>query len=132
MNWSSNWKASKKPRKQRKYVKNAPKHVKGDQLSSHLSPALRKKYGKRALRVRKGDKVKVLIGNFKGKSGKVDHVDVERQRIFVSGIELLKKDGSKVLYPVRPSNIMIEDIDLGDKKRIKKASPKKQEGIDKK
>lgn len=120
MNWSSAWKSSKKPGKQRKYIRNAPKHVKGAQLGSHLSPELRKKYSKRAVRVRKGDKVKVMNGTFKGKTGKVERIDTEKQRVFVSGIEILKKDGSKAQYPVKPSNLMIQDLDLSDKRRIKK------------
>ena len=121
MDWSSAWKSSKKPKKQRKYVRNAPKHVQGAQLGSHLSPELRKKHNKRAMRVRKGDKVKVMVGTFKGKTGKVDRIDTKKQRIFVSGIEILKKDGSKAMYPVKPSNLMIQDLDLSDKRRIKKA-----------
>jgi large subunit ribosomal protein L24 len=121
MDWSSAWKSSKKPKKQRKYVKNAPKHMQGAQLGSHLSPELRKKYNTRAMRVRKGDRVKVMVGTFKGKAGKVDRIDTKKQRVFVSGIEILKKDGSKALYPVKPSNLMIQDLDLSDKRRIKKA-----------
>ncbi|MBW3004735.1 50S ribosomal protein L24 [Candidatus Woesearchaeota archaeon] len=121
MDWSSAWKSSKQPKKQRKYARNAPKHVQGAQLGSHLSPELRKKYSKRAMRVRKGDKVKVMVGTFKGKTGKVDRIDTKKQRVFISGVEILKKDGSKALYPVKPSNLMIQDLDLSDKRRIKKA-----------
>jgi large subunit ribosomal protein L24 len=121
MEWSSAWKSSKKPRKQKKYVRNAPKHVQSKQLSSHLSTDLRKKHGTRAMRVKKGDKIKVMIGTFKGKTGKVERVDAKKQRVYVTGIELLKKDGSKTMYPVKASNIMIQELDLSDKRRIKKA-----------
>ena len=125
MNWSSVWKSSKKPKKQRKYARNAPAHVRSEQICSHLSAELRKKYGTRSMRVRKGDKVKVMVGNFKGKSGKVERIDTGMQRVFITGIELLKKDGSKTLYPLRPSNLMIQDLDLSDKKRIKRQVTKK-------
>ena len=120
MNWSSAWKSSKKPKKQRKYARNAPKHVKSKLVACHLSGDLRKKHGKRSMRVRKGDKIKVMIGTFKGKTGKVERIDTRKQRVFVTGIELLKKDGSKTLYPVKPSNILIQELDLSDKKRIKR------------
>jgi large subunit ribosomal protein L24 len=120
MNWSSAWKSSKNPKKQRKYVRTAPKHVKSKQSGSHLSSDLRKKHGKRSMRVRKGDKVKVLVGTFKGKTGKVERIDTRKQRVFVTGIELLKKDGSKTMYPIKPSNLMIQELDLSDKKRIKR------------
>lgn len=125
MNWSKDWKSSKKPKKQRKYALNAPAHVRSEQICSHLSAELRKKHGTRAMRVRKGDKVKIMIGNFKGKSGKVERVDTKNQRIFVTGAELLKKDGSKTLYPLRPSNLLIQELDLSDKKRIKRKNTKK-------
>ncbi|MBW2973264.1 50S ribosomal protein L24 [Candidatus Woesearchaeota archaeon] len=120
MKWSSAWKSSKQPTKQRKYARNAPKHVRSKQLSSHLSADLRKKHGKRSMRIRNGDKVKVMIGNFKGKTGKVERVDTKKQRIYITGIELLKKDGSKTLYPIKASNIMIQELDLSDKRRLKK------------
>jgi len=121
MEWSSKWKASKNPRKQKKYIRKAPKHVQSKQLGSHLSEDLRKKHGKRAMRVRKGDKIKIMMGTFKGKTGKVERVDAEKLRVYITGIELLKKDGSKTMYPVKASNIMIQELDLSDKRRIKKA-----------
>ena len=120
MAWSSNWKSSKNPTKQRKHVRNAPAHIKNKQLSSHLAADLRKKYSKRALSLRKGDKVKIMIGTFKGKAGKIERVDTKKQHVFITGIELLKKDGSKTLYPVKASNLMIQELDLSDKRRIKK------------
>jgi large subunit ribosomal protein L24 len=119
MAWSSAWKSSKNPTKQRKYVKEAPAHVKNKQLSSHLAADLRKKYSKRALSLRKGDKVKIMIGTFKGKTGKVERVDTKKKRVFITGIELLKKDGSKTMYPIKASNLMIQELDLSDKRRIK-------------
>jgi len=121
MEWSSNWKSSKKPRKQKKYAKKAPKHVQSKLLGSHLSEDLRKKHGKRSMRVIKGDKIKVMMGTFKNKTGKVDSVDVKKSRVYVTGIELLKKDGSKAMYPVKTSNIMIQELNLSDKRRVKKA-----------
>ena len=51
--FSKAWIKSKKPSKQRKYVANAPLHTKGNFLNSHLSPELREKHGKRAIRVKK-------------------------------------------------------------------------------
>ena len=67
--FSKKWKASGKARKQRKYVANAPLHIKKKFLSANLSKELRKKYG-RSLQIRKGDSVKVMRGKFKGKTGK--------------------------------------------------------------
>ena len=76
--FSNAWKASTQPRKQRKYRHNAPLHVRGHFLHTHLSTDLRDKHKTRSLRLRTGDEVKVLRGQFKGKTGKVTAVDVIR------------------------------------------------------
>lgn len=115
--WSKDWKSSKNPRKQRKYLYNLPLHIRKSLLSATLSKDLRKKYGKRSLSVRKDDKVKVLRGQFKKKTGKVSRVNLKKIRIYVEGVENVKKDGSKAPYPIHPSNVMITELSLDDKKR---------------
>ena len=45
--FSKSWKSSRQPRKQRKYVFNAPLHIRHKLVSANLSKELRKKYGKR-------------------------------------------------------------------------------------
>ena len=116
-NFSSSWKSSKDPGKQRKFVANAPLHQRGKFLHSHLSEELSKKFGKRAVRVRKGDKVKIMTGQFKGKSGKIDEVDTREARVYISGIEIQKKDGTKTRYPVTISNLTVTEL-FEDKKRL--------------
>ncbi len=115
--WSKNWKSSKNPRKQRKYLYNLPLHIRKSLLSATLSKDLRKKYGKRSLSVRKDDKVKILRGQFKKKTGKISRVSLKKIRIYVEGVENVKKDGSKAPYPVHPSNVMITELSLDDKER---------------
>ncbi|OGY46752.1 MAG: 50S ribosomal protein L24 [Candidatus Buchananbacteria bacterium RIFCSPLOWO2_01_FULL_46_12] len=44
------------------------------------------------MRIKKGDKVKVLAGKDKGKTGKVLQVFLERQRVSVEGVNLLFKN----------------------------------------
>ena len=115
--WSKFWKSSKKTRKQRKYRYNAPLHAKRKFVGSHLSNELRKKYNRRSIPIIKGDKVKVLRGQFKGHNGKVELVNVKESKIIVSGMEIQKKDGNKVQLMINPSNVIIEDLNLEDKKR---------------
>jgi len=115
--WSSAWKGSKQPRKQRKYRANAPLHLRRKFLAVHLSKELRLKYSRRAIPVRSGDKVKILIGSHHGRSGKVDRVDNRHSKVYITGIEAIKKDGSKTMPPLQPSNLMIIELNLGDKKR---------------
>lgn len=126
--FSAGWKRSVQPRKQRKYRHRAPLHVKQKLLHAHLSPSLRGVYCRRSLQVRKGDKVRVLRGQFRKKEGKVERVSLKNERVFVHGVELLKRDGTKVLYPLAPSNLLITDLDLSDKKRKGKLEESKKRG----
>ena len=117
-NWTSSWKASTQPRKQRKYRANAPKHVLRGFLSAHLAPPLRKKYQRRSISVRVGDKVTVRRGQFKGTSGKVNRVELKKSILFIEGVEFTKKDGTKITRPVHASKILITELDLDDKRRV--------------
>lgn len=113
------WKSSKQPRKQRKYRYNAPLHIKKNFIRAHISTELRKKYGKRNIGLRKGDKIKILRGEFRKKEGKVERVDLKKTKINVTGIERIKKDGTKVLVPLEPSNLVITELNLDDRMRHK-------------
>lgn len=115
--FSSEWRSSKNPSKQRKYRSNAPLHIKQKFAHSHLSKELRKKFGKRSIGLRKGDKVKVTRGRFKKHEGKVEMVDMKKAKAFVSGIEVTKKDGTKKLIGLDISNLMITELNLDDKFR---------------
>ena len=35
------------------------------------------------------------------------------------GIEVAKKDGTKAFYPFEPSNLLITELSLDDKKRVR-------------
>jgi len=117
--YSSSWKKSKQPRKQRKYRRNAPLHIKQKFVAAHFSKELRKKYKKRSINLRKGDSVKVTRGQFKNKSGKVDEVSLKKTSIYISGIEIVKRDGTKARYPIHPSNLIITEVNMDDKVRNK-------------
>ena len=117
--FSKSWKSSKQPRKQRKYRRNAPLHIKQKFMRSHLSKELRKKHGKRSFGLKKGDRVKIARGQFKKKEGKVESIDLKRERVYISGIEISKKDGTKATFPIHPSNLIITELSLDDKMRQK-------------
>ena len=125
---STAWIASAQPRKQRKYRYNAPLHIKGKFLTAHVVKELKLKHGVRSMRVRTGDKVRILRGQYKNREGKVDRVDVKNTRVYVAKIDFLKKDGAtRVQYPLHPSNLIIVEFDTSDKRRnekLKKASSK--------
>jgi len=117
--FSKKWKASKQPRKQRKYLANAPSHIKRKFLSANLNKKLREKYKRRSFPLRKGDNVKIMRGSFKKKTGKIADIDVIRRKISIEGIQRAKKDGTKVNVFFHPSVLQIQEINLDDKKRIK-------------
>jgi large subunit ribosomal protein L24 len=124
--YSPLWKSSAQRRKQRKYRYNAPLHVKQRFVHAHLSRELAKKYGRRSIQLKTGDKVKICRGTSKKKEGKVERIDLKRERVYVTGIERIKKEGSKVMIPLNPSNLVIVDVVL-DKKRKEKLEGKKSE-----
>ena len=118
--FSTAWKASKQPRKQRKYLAKAPLHLKGKLLSVHLSKELRTKHKTRNVTLKKGDTVKIMRGKFAGKSGKITEIKTKYSKVYVDGIMTQKIDGSKIKVALRPSNLLITALNLDDKKRAKK------------
>jgi large subunit ribosomal protein L24 len=110
---------SKKPRKQRKFLYNAPLHLRRKMISSHLSKELRQQYKKRSLPLRKGDEVKVMRGEFKGVLGKVVRIDTKKYKVYVDTVKKKRSIGTEYLVPLSPSNLMIVKLNLDDKYRMK-------------
>jgi len=117
--FSKSWRASKNPKKQRKYIKTSPLHIKRSLVSANLSKTLREKHARRSLPVRKGDKVKIMRGQFRKIEGNITKVNLRKGKINIEGADHIKKDGSKASYPIHPSNIMITELNLDDKLRQK-------------
>ncbi|MEB3780326.1 MAG: 50S ribosomal protein L24 [Desulfurococcales archaeon] len=108
---------SRKPKKQRKAYYNAPLHVRQKLVSAPLSHELREKYGVKSLPVRKGDKVRIMRGDFKGHEGEVVEVDLKRYALKIDGVTIKKADGTPVFRPIHPSNVMIVELKLNDEYR---------------
>jgi large subunit ribosomal protein L24 len=81
------------------------------------------------LKVRKGDTVKIITGNDKGKSGKVLELDVENRRVVVEGYNIVKKhqkptagkpegEIKKMEAAIHISNVMVVDPSSGKPTRI--------------
>ncbi len=133
--FSTSWTGSKQRRKQRKYRANAPLHLRHKFLSANLNKELRKKYERRSFPIRKGDSVKVMRGKFKKKTGKVSRVDLKKSRIIVEGLQIQKKDGTKINVWFNPSNLQLQELNLDDRKRveaIRKKVNKEKENASKK
>lgn len=88
------------------------------------------------LKVRKGDTVKVIAGDDKGKSGKVLEVILDTKRVVVEGINIVKKhqkptagkpegEIKKTEAALHISNVMVVDPASGKATRIgRKANAK--------
>ncbi len=118
--WSKVWKSSTQARKQRKYIFNAPLHIKHKMMSSTLSKELRKEYNQRSIPIRKGDTVKIMTGQFKDKTGKITKVSLIKSKVHIEGAVIKRSDASEAFYPINASNLMITKLDLSDNARVVK------------
>ncbi|KAL0486596.1 ribosomal protein L26 [Acrasis kona] len=103
-------------RKARKAHFTAPSSERRIIMSSTLSAELRKKYNVRAVPIRRGDEVEVLVGRKKTEKGKVKKVYRKKFQIFVEGIQTKKVNGQEVDVALHPSNVKITALHL-DKDR---------------
>ncbi len=101
------------------------KHKRDKTIGSILSKDLRKQYSKRHIRVRKGDTVKVMRGEYKGIEGKVEKVNTERSALSIEGIQREKIRGGTVKIQIHSSNVMITSLNSDDKYRQAKLKGEK-------
>jgi large subunit ribosomal protein L24 len=82
-----------------------------------------KKPGK--LHIKSGDTVKVISGNYRGKTGKIVTIDIEKQRAIVEGLNIISRhvkpsaanpNGGieKKEAPIHISNLMLVDTATGE------------------
>jgi len=106
---------STKPKVQRKA--NHSREGKVAVMRAPLSKELSQQYGLKNVSIRKGDSVTVARGDYSGHEGKVISVLISKMRINVEGINMSKLDGTSKPVPISPSKVMINKLDLSDKKR---------------
>ena len=105
---------------------NAYKHIRDKAVSSNLANNLREQYGRRSMRVIKGDTIKVLRGEYSGIEGKVEKVNTKRATLAIEGVQREKIRGGNVKVPIHASNVQIVALKLGDAFRQKKIERSKQ------
>jgi large subunit ribosomal protein L24 len=82
------------------------------------------------MRVRKGDRVRILRGNERGKEGTILRVDREKNRVVVEGVNLRKRhrkpsaadpEGGIITFeaPLHASNVMLIDPANGEATRTR-------------
>ncbi|MHA1348321.1 MAG: 50S ribosomal protein L24 [Candidatus Odinarchaeia archaeon] len=102
---------SKNPRKQRKWLYNAPLHRRGKIMCVPLSKDLAEEIGVKSLPVRKGDTVLVTSGEFKGTEGKIVSIDRKNYRLVIKEIVVEKADGTEYNMPISYSNVVITKLE---------------------
>lgn len=116
--FSNKWIGSRQVRKQRKYRVRAPLHIAHRFMSVMLSKELKKKYGRNSFPLRKGDRVMIMRGRFRKREGKIERVYLKRRKASIEGVQITKKDGTKINCFFEPSNLQIKELNLEDKERI--------------
>jgi len=115
-----------KPTKMRnKLIYRATFHTRSKQLGSQLSEDLRKKYGKKSVRVIEGDSIKIVRGEFKGVDGKISKVSTKKNSVAVEGVKKEKTKGDKFDVYIHTSNLLVTGLNTEDKWRIAKLEGKK-------
>ncbi|TGY87160.1 50S ribosomal protein L24 [Marinicauda algicola] len=81
-----------------------------------------------AAKVKKGDKVVVLVGRDKGKTGTVNKVMPDEDRVIVSGVNMVKRHQRPTQFqaggieekeaPIHVSNVAIADPKTGEPTRV--------------
>ncbi|HUI24414.1 MAG TPA: 50S ribosomal protein L24 [Nitrososphaerales archaeon] len=89
-------------------------------FGSQLSSELRERHGKRSVRPRVGDTVRIVKGEYKEIEGKVTRVDSHAGLVMVEGVTHEKTKGGTSPVPISSSNVIITGLALEDKIRKKK------------
>ena len=82
------------------------------------------------MKIRRGDRVKVISGNYKGEEGTVLRVEPEKNRVVIEGVNRRKRhmkpsqtnpEGGIVEFeaPVHASNVMLIDPQTGEPTRVR-------------
>jgi ribosomal protein uL24 len=114
--YSSSWVRSTNRRKQRKYRLNAPGHVKQKLVTAKLDKSLATKEKKRSMKLRSGDEVVVMRGDFKKSRGKVTKIDRKKMKVYIEKVQKKTVAGQDKDVPVDPSNVKIVKLS-DDRKR---------------
>jgi large subunit ribosomal protein L24 len=113
---------SRQPRKLRKAMYRSKIHELKRNISIHLSKELRKTMKKRSALAKKGDKVRVLTGEFRKREGKIIDVNVKTGKIYIEQLIIKKQGGKEKPVAIEPSNcILLEWAEPRKKERRAKA-----------
>mmetsp|Transcript_60494 Transcript_60494/g.124513 ORF Transcript_60494/g.124513 Transcript_60494/m.124513 type:complete len:125 (-) Transcript_60494:306-680(-) len=113
-------------RKNRKNHFHASSNEKRKTMVSPLSKELWKSYSIKSIPIRKDDKVKVVRGKEKGKTGKIIQCHRKNFRVFVEKITYNKNNNLTSFIPLNPSNLVVEKLSLTNERKLLIFRKKKQ------
>lgn len=109
--------SSKPVRVRRKLVLNPVREKSLKLVRATLSDDLKSKYGKNSVRVRIGDSVKLVRGEYSGVEGKIQHLFPKEGRLTLEGVTREKIKGGTSEVRIHASNVIVTGLNLEDKFR---------------
>lgn len=106
------FKISSKRRTNRKKFYEADSNQRRIFMSSKLEKNLREINKLKTIPLRKGDEVKILRGDNKGKIGKIVQLSRKENFIFINTVTYKKTKGDENYLPIHPSNVEILNLIL--------------------
>ena len=116
---------TKKPGKQRRRMLTGVYHVKRKLLVAPIDKPLVKQVNRKRAPLRKGDTVKILVGDNKGKTSVVERVNYDKGLVYLKDVKVTNSRGQEKLLPFQASNLVITDLISNDKKRFVEKKSKK-------
>jgi large subunit ribosomal protein L24 len=109
---------SSKPGKSRERLRTITlKHANSSLPSASFSTDLKTKYARNSVRVREGDSVKLVRGEYSGIEGKIQKVFPSDGLVTVEGIHREKIAGGTTPVKIHTSNLVVTALNLSDKWR---------------
>ena len=109
--------SSKPVRVRRRLVLNPVREKNLKLVRASLSSDLKSKYGKNSIRIRIGDSVKLVRGEYSGVEGKVQHLFPSEGRLTLEGVTREKIAGGTTEVRIHASNVIVTGLNLDDKFR---------------
>ncbi len=109
--------SSKPVRVRRKLWLNPVREKSLNLVRASLSSELKSKYGRNSVRLRIGDSVKLVRGEYSGVEGKVQHLYPSEGRLTLEGVTREKIKGGTTAIRIHASNVVVTGLNLEDKFR---------------
>ena len=111
-------KLSSKRRTNRKKYFNADSEKKRKMMSSGIEKISRGNQNIKTIPLRKGDEVKIVRGNQKGKTGKIIQCSRKYGVIYINSVTYKKANGDEIYKPIHPSNVLIQKLLLTNERKV--------------